>query len=366
MNKNKKFLVAAGGTGGHLFPAIAVVQCLEKIFTNAEFRFVGTENRMEAEIIPKMGYNYTKMPITGYAGLFSLNTWLLPLRILKSINICRKLIRDFKPDAVLCTGAYISYPAGIAAWKEKVPLVLMESNVNPGKTIKILAKKASLIISSFEETKELLKGIVDEKIKCLGNPVRQNLINLPVQKEARLKYQLSPNRDTVLIFGGSLGALTINKATEKVIEYFKEKDVQFIWQTGGAYKSKTKETEKLRIFNFINEMEYAYSAADLVVSRSGATTVAELAVCGKASVLIPLPSASNQEQRYNAEVFSKKGASVILDNTEAESKLYKLIEDILKDRKKINSMEESAKKMAKKDAAEKTAKIILELIDKKS
>ncbi len=365
MKDNYKILVAAGGTGGHLFPAIAVIQNIERITESSETKFVGTPNRIESRVVPELGYHLTTMPITGYTGLFSLNTWLLPVKILKSIKICRKLIKDFKPDAVLCTGAYIGFPAGMAAWNEQVPLVLMESNVNPGKTIKSLSAKASLIITSFSETEDYFEDIDENKIHYIGNPVRENLLNLPDKKEARKKLGLNPDLQTVLIFGGSLGALTINKATEKVIEYFKEKDIQFIWQTGKAYQNSTKESPKLKILEFIDDMSTAYAAADLVVSRSGATTVAELAVCGKASILIPLPSASNQEQWHNAEVFSKKGAAIILENSKAESNLFLILEELLKNKERIKLMEFAANSLARKEAAKETAKIILEFIDNK-
>ncbi|ROL62441.1 undecaprenyldiphospho-muramoylpentapeptide beta-N-acetylglucosaminyltransferase [Bacteroidetes/Chlorobi group bacterium ChocPot_Mid] len=361
MKENFKIMVAAGGTGGHLFPAIAVVQKLEKYVKKIEVKFFGTANRIESKIVPQSGYELITMPITGYSGIFSLNSWLLPYKIWKSIKICRKEIKKFKPQAILCTGAYISYPAGVAATKEKIPLVLMESNVNPGKTIKALSKKATFIITSFAETEKYLEGIEKDRIKFFGNPVRENMLQSLDKEQARKQFGLSPEKETVLIFGGSLGALTINKATEKVIEHFKDKDIQFIWQTGDLYKTEKTNNEKLKIVPFIDNMAMAYSASDLVVCRSGATTVAELSVCGKASVLIPLPSASNQEQLRNAEVFAKKGAAVLLNNSEAEEKLYKVLEDLICDTEKIKSMETEAMKLAKLDAAEKTAELILSL-----
>ena len=365
MKEKYKFLVAAGGTGGHLFPAIAVVQNLEMLCRSCETKFVGTANRIESRIIPELGYELTTMPIEGFSKLLSFKTILLPLKIIKSFRICRKLIRSFKPDAVICTGAYISYPAGVACSYEKVPLILMESNVNPGKTIKTLATKASSIMTSFEDTLNYFEEIDKSKVRFIGNPVRENLLSLPNKQEAREKLGLNPELDTVLIFGGSLGALAINKASEKAVEYFKDKDIQIIWQTGNFYKTDIKENSKLRILPFIDDMATAYAAADLVVSRSGATTVAELSVCGKASVLIPLPSASNREQWNNAEVFRKKGAAVILENAETEYELYSIIDDLITDKAKLNSMEDNAKGLSKKDAGKDAAKLILELIDKK-
>ena len=178
MVENKfKILVAAGGTGGHLFPAIAVIEQLEKLNGN-DFKavFVGTDYRIESKIVPKLGYEFHSMPITGLSKLMSLNTLLLPFKILKSISICRRIIREFKLNAVLCTGAYISYPAGIAAAKENIPLILMESNVNLGKTIKQLSAKSSIIITAFEETKNFFSDDIHNKIRVVGNPVRKGII----------------------------------------------------------------------------------------------------------------------------------------------------------------------------------------------
>ncbi|MFC2130466.1 undecaprenyldiphospho-muramoylpentapeptide beta-N-acetylglucosaminyltransferase [Bacteroidota bacterium] len=366
-NNNIKLLVAAGGTGGHLFPAIAVVQKLEKLTENdIQVIFVGTSQRMESKIIPELGYKYHSMPIEGFKGIFSPGSWTLPLKILKSIKICRKIIKEFKTDAVLCTGAYISYPAGAAAYKEKTPLILMESNVNPGKTIKMLATKAEFLITSFEETERYFKNIDKSKIKCFGNPVRESLFKLPEKKKAREKFGLKQDIDTVLVFGGSLGALSINQAIEDTVLYFKNKNIQFLWQTGKEYKPKSNIPENVRIVPFIEDMASAYSSADLVVSRSGAATVAELAVCGKPSILIPLPSASNDEQAQNARIFQKNNAAILLSDNEVQEKITDLINENINDKNRLEVMANAAKSLAKPNAAEEAAKIILELIDAKS
>lgn len=369
MSKNSKFklIVAAGGTGGHLFPAIAVVQKLEELTNkNIEVKFIGTTNHIESKVAPGLGYELVTIPICGYDGLFSLKTLSLPFKILKSIKISRKLIRSFKPLALLCTGAYISYPAGIAAYKEKVPIILMESNVNPGKTISILAKKAEIIITSFEVTKKFFKDDIKTKIRNYGNPVRENLFNLPSKEKAREKFGLNANMDTVLVFGGSLGAMTINRAVENVLSHFKDKNIQFLWQTGKEYLPELKKPAKVKIIPFIDDMASAYSAADLVVSRSGATTVAEIAVCGKPSILIPLSSASNNEQEENARIFQKEKASVMLLNSEADEKLSGFIEKYIADKNLLNEMAKAAGKLSKPHAAEEAAKIILEIIQSKA
>ena len=233
MPRNINVLIAAGGTGGHLFPALAVAEQL-KILAGKGFNavFAGTPNRIEAEKVPALGYKFNPMPITPFRGFFSLQTYLLPFNLYKSVSICRRVIRESRIDAVICTGAYLSYPAGIAAYRSGVPLVLMESNVNPGKTIRMLAGKASLIITSFDETAAYFDGPAKGKVRRLGNPVRKDILALPARGESIAKLGLDPSKKTLLIFGGSLGAASINKAAGEIIEAFDNSEWQIIWQTG--------------------------------------------------------------------------------------------------------------------------------------
>jgi UDP-N-acetylglucosamine--N-acetylmuramyl-(pentapeptide) pyrophosphoryl-undecaprenol N-acetylglucosamine transferase len=364
--KEYKILIAAGGTGGHLFPAIAIMQRLENLKEGKiDSLFVGTKDRIESKKVPELGYKFETIPIEGLTGLLKLKTLKLPILIYKSIKICRNLIKQFKPDVVLCTGAYISYPAGRAAIKEKIPLVLMESNVNPGKTIKMLSEKAELIITSFEETKRYLKSRREGNIKVLGNPIRKDILNLPDKKESLKKLCLEEEKRTVLIFGGSLGARKINEAMESILKNFPSNEIQFIWQTGKEYKREEIYNKNVLVKEFITDMSTVYAAADLVVSRAGATTLAEIAVSGKPSILIPLPTASNNEQEKNAKEFFKKGASVIIENDMVEEKLYKCINDIIKDECKMSEMGEAARSLAKPNATEDAAREILELIESK-
>lgn len=366
-NKVFRILVAAGGTGGHLFPAIAVVEQLEKLKEN-NFKavFIGTNYRIESKVVPSLGYEYYSMPITGLTKLLSLNTLLLPFKILKSIAINRKIIRDLKPNAVLCTGAYISYPAGIAASKENIPLILMESNVNPGKTIKQLSDKASLIITAFEETKTYFNLSIHNKIKVVGNPIRNDILQNVEKEKVIKKFGLKHNKKTVLIFGGSLGAYSINKAVEKSLDYFIHNDIQLIWQIGNNFKPQTEVPDNIKIIEFIDDMASAYASADLVVSRSGATSVAEICVVAKPSILIPLETASNNEQMENAKIMQKYGASIIIRNNEIEDKLLNLIKNLINDKEKLNKMSEKSKELAKPNSAKNVAKILIDLFSNNS
>lgn len=360
-----KALIGAGGTGGHLFPAVAIAEEFKsQTDDNFEAFFVGNPEKLEARIIPKLGYSFTSIPIRGFAGLLSASTITLPFKIIKSVSTIRKIIKKEQPDFVLCTGAYISYPTGIAASQAKIPLILMESNVSSGKTIKILSPKADLIITSFEATKNYFSNSEQSKVICLGNPLRKMFDNLISKEEAREKFGLDPNVPTILIFGGSLGARAINNAAMNAFDSFKDDNVQFIWQTGKEYKVISELPRNVKKLEFIDDMASAYAAADLVISRSGATTVAELTYNGKPSILVPLPSASNNEQKANAEELQKNNATIIINNDEIGAKIVETINSILHNKKELEVMTNATIKLAKKNATKDAVMKIRELIKK--
>ncbi len=360
--KGKKInlLVAAGGTGGHLFPAMAVVEELEKILGD-DFRaiFTGTAHRIEGTVIPQKGYEFFPMDISGLTKLVSFNTLKLPLKILNAIKQTRKIIREKNISAVLCTGAYISYAPGIAAFREKVPLYLMESNVNPGKAINSLTPKASLIFTSFEESQAYFKKEYFHKLIYSGNPVRSSILNIPDKIQAKKFFNLDENKQVILIFGGSLGAKSINNAIESNLDNYSKLPFSILWQTGSNYKISKKLPKNVIAMNFIDDMASAYSAADLVVSRSGATTVAELTVCGKPSILIPLPSASNNEQKHNAKIMQNNLCSLMLDNIDLQEKLFINIVELMNNEIKLKEMGANANNMAKPNAGNTVANEII-------
>ncbi len=358
-----RILIAAGGTGGHLFPAMAVLEQIEAL-TETDASFVGSKNRIESRIVPEKGYDYTPMPIEGFSGI-SLKSLLLPFKILKSVSICKSLIKSFKPHAVLCTGAYISYPAGAAASAAKIPLFLMESNVNPGKAVKMLSAKADRIFTSFVETKEFFEDKVKSRIELTGNPVRKSLLNPPSRIEALAKFGMDRGRKTVLVFGGSLGAKSINIALEQNLEKIAGSDVQYIWQTGRNFSTEKQIPQNVKMLTFIEDMASAYAGADLVVSRSGAASTAEICVCGKSSILLPLPSAANNEQSHNAKALSEAGAAEIVNDTEASERLFELINDLINSEEKLKKMGKSALALSKPDAAVVCAKKILDYCRRK-
>jgi UDP-N-acetylglucosamine--N-acetylmuramyl-(pentapeptide) pyrophosphoryl-undecaprenol N-acetylglucosamine transferase len=356
-------LIAAGGTGGHLFPALAVIEELEEITKGGiQPIFVGNQSKIEGRTVPAKGYQFYNLPISGLGGLLSLKTLLLPAKIALSVLKCRSIIKKHNIRLVLCTGAYLSYPAGAAANMEGVPLVLMESNLMPGKAIKMLAGKAELIITSFEESSRYYSGGYNSKIIDLGNPVRKSLMELPSREEALESLGLSFNKTTVFVFGGSLGASSINRSVEKIINKFPYDTTQFIWQTGKYYNAPVQIPNNVKIMQFIDDMASAYAAADLVICRSGATTVSELCVTGKPSILVPYPNAANNEQELNAGYLVRTDAAILIQDNEIESKLEPELNRLINDRFARNRMAMAAKQLAKPDAALRSAEKILTLI----
>lgn len=364
-----KVLVAAGGTGGHLFPAVAVVEQLKKLAPNGvEVEFIGSADRMEARLVPEMGYPYTAMPIIGFKGLLTTSTFLLPLRIMQSVAIARKVIRRFKPDVVLVTGAYISYPAGVAARKEGVPLVVMESNLNPGKTNARLAPHAAAVVATFEESRRYFTNVDPSRLHVLGNPVRAQIPSPLNKEEARRSFGLDPDLPTLLIFGGSLGARSINRAVEQLLQHHAKDPMnmtyQVIWQTGKEHSPSvpTSIAERVCVLPFVTDMGAAYAACDLVVSRSGATTIAELGIVGKPAILVPLPSASTNEQRHNASVVEHHGAGIVVDDAQILERLGPAVDHLMTHADERAAMSAHMQQLGKPHAAENAARLVLTLV----
>jgi len=352
-------LFAAGGTGGHLFPAVAVAEELKELTDNKiKISFIGTKHRIEARVVPELGYDFYELNITGYTG-FNLEVFLLPIRVIRSIIKSRAVIKIHKVNAVVCTGAYISYPPGIAAKQLNKKLYLMESNVNVGKSIKMLAEYATKIFTSFDKTAEFFDEDIRSKMINLGNPVRKYIKEEFDPIVAKKNYGLNPEKTSMLIMGGSLGALSINKAVLDNLIYLNDSKIEVIWQTGKGYKHSLKLPPNVHQHEFIDNMAEAYAAVDFVFCRSGATTVSEITIVGKPSILVPLPSASNKEQQHNAEYLVSNEAGIILDNQDVSKKFKETIELMISDKDKLIKMGENAKKLAKPDAARDIAIQIL-------
>lgn len=364
-NPTIKLVVVAGGTGGHLFPAMAVVEALERLTDGScSVDFVGTSTRIESTIVPRAGYRFHTIPATGLQKKFSLSAVTFALNILRSILRSRSLLLSIRPDIVLCAGAYISYPVGFAASLLRIPLFIMESNVYPGKAILQLAPKAQKIFTAFEETVKYFHPRSQQHAEVVGNPVRGALTTLPDKQQARIKLGLNPVKPTVLCFGGSLGANSINQVVEKSLRKFADAGVQILWQTGNFYMPAPENipSEMTTIHPFIDDMASAYAAADLVVCRAGATSIAELCLTGKPAILVPYPHAVNNHQEINAKIMEQRKAAFVIADNQLDSKLVYTIISLLTDREQLQKMSDNARALANKHAAEDIARSILDFV----
>ena len=360
LDQTFRVVVAAGGTGGHIFPAVAVVEQLRNLTREAcSALFLGSMDRMETTLIPKLGYRYVGMPIEGFKGLRSVSTLTLPLKILRSVNIARAALREHKPHAVICTGAYVSYPVGIAAAREGVPLFVLESNFNPGKTNARLARRAARVVLSFNESVKFYPTEYHSRLVVLGNPVRSQIHTDLTKEEARTMCGLRSDMRTVFVFGGSLGARSLNAAVNGALQTLAAAPYQVLWQTGGKYEAPTELPSNVIVRPFIGNMGAAYAAADLVVCRSGATTIAELGIAGKAAILVPLPSASTGEQQHNAVVARDAGAAVIMADALCATELMQTVHSLMNDTEVLSHMAAAMKSLGRPNAATDTARLIL-------
>lgn len=364
MKKDKyRILISGGGTGGHIFPALSIANAL-KSRLNAEILFVGADNRMEMERVPAAGYKIKGLPVAGFdrKNLFKNIGVLIKLR--RSIAMARKIVADFKPDIAIGVGGYCSGPTLKAAQKAGVPTLLQEQNSYAGVTNKLLAKKAKKICVAYPD---LDRFFPKEKIVMTGNPVRKDLLssNITPQK-ARERFGLNPNLPTVLVVGGSLGALTLNESMETGIGKLNKEGIQVIWQTGKNFGDRgtaaVKHLNGVVVTKFISDMAAAYAASDLVVSRAGAGSISELELLGKPSILVPSPNVAEDHQTKNARALSDKGAAILVADSEAREKLVDEIIKVIHDPTRLQDISTEIKKLALPDSDEKIVDEIVNII----
>lgn len=363
--RNYRIIISAGGTGGHIFPALAVAHEIMALDPTTEILFVGAEGRMEMKKVPQAGFPIIGLKISGLKRKLSLKNLVLPFKILKSLRHAGKILKDFRPHVVVGFGGYASGPVLKKASAYEIPTVLQEQNSYPGLTNKLLAKKASKIFVAYEKMDNFFDA---SKIVLCGNPVRKMLINMDVSKEQGADFfNLDPEKFTILVVGGSLGARTINNAFCKIIPDLAQKDYQLIWQSGRYYAAQRCENlsnvinKGFVVREFINEMDLAYAAADLVVSRAGAIAISELQNVGKPVVFIPSPNVSDDHQTKNAMALVDKDAAILLPDVEVKEKITDVLLQLAKDAEKRKLLAENIKKMAYPDAAKTIAASILEM-----
>ncbi|MDR1585006.1 MAG: undecaprenyldiphospho-muramoylpentapeptide beta-N-acetylglucosaminyltransferase [Prevotellaceae bacterium] len=360
-----RFIISGGGTGGHIFPAISIANALKKQLPDAEILFVGAVGRMEMERVPAAGYPIKGLPVSGFDRKNMLKNIRVLWNLQRSIWQAKRIVKDFKPDAAVGVGGYASAPVLKAASTSGVPTVLQEQNSYAGVTNKLLAKKAACICVAYEGMERFFPK---EKILLTGNPVRQDLFSVaPKAKEAYEFFGLSPKRKTLLIVGGSLGARTINQSVMAKLKELANSEVQVIWQTGKFYiddARKAVETftsPNLIVADFVSRMDYAYSIADLVVSRAGASSISEICLLGKPVILVPSPNVAEDHQTQNALALVRKNAAVIIKDSEAKELLVDKALQLLSDNKTLDMLSVNARTLAQENSAGRIAGEIIKL-----
>lgn len=364
MKKEKyRILISGGGTGGHIFPALSIANAL-KARLNADILFVGADNRMEMERVPAAGYEIKGLPVAGFDRKNLLKNFGVLLKLRRSIAMARKIVTEFKPDIAIGVGGYCSGPTLKAAQKAGVPTLIQEQNSYAGVTNKLLAKKAKKICVAYPDLERFFPA---EKIVLTGNPVRKDLISASISPGiARERFGLNPNLPTLLVVGGSLGALTLNETMEAGIRRLFDNGIQVIWQTGKNFGDRgnvaVKNMKGIVVTKFISDMAAAYAASDLVVSRAGAGSISELELLGKPSILVPSPNVAEDHQTKNARALSDKGAAILVKDSDAREKLIDVVISTFTDRKKLNEMSTEIRKLALPDSDEKIVDEIVNII----
>lgn len=354
-------IFAGGGTGGHLFPGIAVADEIRRRRPDAAITFVGTKGKIEARVVPARGYPFVTIWITGFPRRLSLETVLFPFRIVVALVQSLVLIRRRSPDAVVGTGGYVCGPVVYAAQILGIPTLVQEQNSMPGVTTRLLAPRATEVHITFESSRRHLKR--QDNIHVSGNPTR-GVLGTVSRSDAAGFFGLDPARRTLLVFGGSLGATSINRALLPAAPGFAAEGIQIVWQTGEqdfdlVRTTMDKEGDNVRVYRFIDSMEYAYAVCDLVVCRSGAGAVAELTRVGLASVLVPYPFAAADHQTENAKVMAGAGAAMLVPDREAPALLPPAIRELLRDPERRKSMADAARRLGKPLATSALAEAVL-------
>jgi len=368
LQKPKRVIISGGGTGGHIFPAISIANALRKIEPETEILFVGAEGRMEMEKIPAAGYRIIGLPVAGLHRSLTFKNFSVLVKLFKSLRLAGNVIREFNPDVVVGVGGYASGPVLRQAGRMGIPTLIQEQNSYAGVTNKLLAKRASIICVAYDGMERYFPA---KKIIKTGNPVRQNFDNLKSLKEEAFSFfNLSKEFPVVLVLGGSLGAGTINNSLSEKINKLRDSDCQWLWQTGKYYFENVNALVSLSfsgnisVHGFINRMDYAYAAADIIISRAGAGTISELCLVGKPVILIPSPNVAEDHQTRNAEALSKKNAALLIADNKAVNTLVDEAVRLISDKSRRAELSENILKMADRDADIRIANEIFKLTGK--
>lgn len=362
-NGNLKIIIAGGGTGGHIFPAVAIANALKQINPQTEILFVGAKGKMEMEKIPEAGYEIKGIDIMGYNRDSIFKNWSLPFKLIKSHFQVVDILKTFKPDAVIGVGGYSTFPVLRLAQTRKIPTFIHEANSLGGKSNSLLSKRAKIVFVAHDGME---KYFASTKILNEGNPVREIIWEKKSREEALQFFGMQPQYKTIFVMGGSLGARSINETIQENIGFFKKNKCQLIWQTGKNFSQQAASVEEENHFvwsnAFITHMENAYAAADIIISRAGAMTIAELCAVGKPAILVPYPFAAEDHQTTNALSLVNKNAALMVPDSEVKNLLMPTLLSLMEDNNRCEELSNNIVHLAKKDVAKKIAKKILEEI----
>lgn len=371
MTEPLRIIISGGGTGGHIFPAVSIANAIREISPSAEILFVGAEGRMEMQRVPAAGYEIKGLPVAGFDRKHLWRNVSVLIKLMKSRRLARKIVSEFRPQVAVGVGGYASGPTLDVAQKMGIPTLLQEQNSYAGVTNKLLAKKAKRICVAYEGMERFFPA---EAIMMTGNPVRQNLLHAHhTREEAIAAMGLDPAKRTVLLIGGSLGARTLNDSVLENLSLIRQqKHIQFVWQTGKYYSKSIAERlaaqrspENLKVMDFISNMDVAYAAADLVISRAGAGSISEFCLLGKPVILVPSPNVAEDHQTKNAMALVQKDAALFVADAEAPRTLMPLAVNTVNDAAKLASLSENVKKLAMPNAAEVIAREVIKLAEGK-
>ncbi len=366
-HKTLRILIAGGGTGGHVFPAIAIASALQKKAFDVRILFVGARGRMEMTRVPEAGFHIIGLDIAGLQRSLSPRNLLLPFKVCRSLAGAKKIVKRFRPDLAIGVGGYASGPLIWAAARQKVPVLIQEQNSYPGLTNRILGKKAGKICVAYEGMEKYLPK---HKLYLTGNPVRESMVNIAGKRNEAIRYfGLTEEKPTLLVTGGSLGARTINESIAKTLEKILQDGIQVIWQTGTNFQEtaallskKLNAGHSLYVNSFISRMDYAYAAADVVVSRAGAIAISELCVVRKPLILVPSPNVAEDHQTHNAMALVNQHAAIMVKDAEAAEKLEPEINKLIFDKNKQHSLVEKMAGLSYRNAADVIADVALGMI----
>lgn len=363
-----KVIISGGGTGGHIYPAIAIANALQNKIQNIDILFIGAKGRMEMEKVPAAGFQIKGLWISGLQRKLTLKNLLFPLKVISSMFNANDIISSFKPDVVIGVGGYASGPTLRVACNKKIPTLIQEQNSYPGITNKILGNKVNKICVAYQN---MDKYFPSNKLILTGNPVRNSIVDNRIDKNIAIEnFGLKVGRRTILVIGGSLGARTINESVLGFLNFIEDNDFQLIWQTGKYYYEIAKQEiinknyQKIKVYEFINQMDMAYSAADVIISRAGAIAISELCIVGKPVILIPSPNVAEDHQTKNAMALVDVNAAILVKDIEARIQLKSVLNQLLIDNEKMDLLSKQIKLLAYPNAADQIADVVISIVNK--